>query len=73
MDTNAGLNTHLSAAQLADRWGCSEGTLANWRCSGDEKGPRFIKMGRQVRYPLAEVERVERERLQRATHVRDAD
>lgn len=28
--------------------GCSEWTLAEWRCSGN--GPQFIKVGRLVRY-----------------------
>jgi hypothetical protein len=65
--------THLTAAQLAERWHCSKGTLACWRCSGDPKGPRFVKLGRKVLYPIAEVEKVEQERLFRATHVKDAD
>jgi len=31
-----------------------EGTLANWRYQG--KGPRFIKVGRHVRYRRSDVE-----------------
>jgi hypothetical protein len=75
MDT--GLNftapTHLTAAQLAERWHCSQAALSLWRCTGDPKGPLFIKLGRKVLYPIAEVEKVEQGRLQRATHVKDAD
>jgi predicted DNA-binding transcriptional regulator AlpA len=31
-----------------------EGTLANWRYLG--KGPRFVKVGRRVRYRRSDVE-----------------
>lgn len=65
--------THLTAAQLAERWQCSEATLAFWRCTGDPKGPMFIKLGRRVLYPIVEVEAVEHGRLQLATHVKAAD
>lgn len=41
------------------------GTLANWRVSGF--GPRFIKLGSQVRYPLPEVEKWELSLIQKST------
>jgi excisionase family DNA binding protein len=34
--------------------GVSVGTLANWRYQG--RGPRFVKVGRHVRYRRADVE-----------------
>lgn len=49
---------HLTPAELARRWGISEKTLANWRSL--HRGPQAVKVGRSIRYPLAEVERVER-------------
>ena len=49
---------HLSAAQLAERLGCSKATLAMWRCLG--RGPRFQKFGdskqARVRYKQSDVE-----------------
>lgn len=33
---------------------CSDWTLAEWRCSGS--GPRFIKVGRLVRYALEDLQ-----------------
>jgi transposase-like protein len=49
----------LSPAELARRWDVSEKTLANWRSLG--RGPKAVKIGRSIRYPLEEVERVERQ------------
>jgi len=43
----------LSPADLADRWGCSVGWLANQRCEGD--GPPYLKLGSLVRYRLSDV------------------
>ena len=43
----------LRPGDLADRWGVSPGTLANWRVRGE--GPTFIKIGGMVRYALADV------------------
>lgn len=59
---------HLSTKELAARWQMSVGHLANWRSSGG--GPRYIKFGRRVLYPLAEVEAYERKNLQGAVHVK---
>lgn len=53
--------THLTAEELADRWRMSPGTLQNHRTQG--KGPKFIKFGRRVLYPLSEVEAYEAARL----------
>ena len=43
----------LTPNDLARRWGCSSRTLANWRWSG--AGPKFVKIGSNVRYRSADV------------------
>ncbi|WP_331297222.1 hypothetical protein [Methylobacterium hispanicum] len=40
-------------------------TLANWRVKG--KGPRFVKVGGRVRYPIADVEKWEEKRRAAST------
>jgi len=44
--------TYLTPAQLVARWNnaVTTGTLSNWRSQG--RGPKFVKFGRNVRYPL---------------------
>lgn len=44
----------LSTQELADRLGIPSDELARWRQHG--KGPCFIKIGRRIRYTVAEVE-----------------
>lgn len=44
----------IDEAALATRLGVSRSTLQSWRYSG--RGPRFIKLGRMVRYRVADVE-----------------
>ncbi|WP_280500456.1 helix-turn-helix transcriptional regulator [Nocardia farcinica] len=48
----------LTPAQLAERYGMSEASLAQWRYL--RRGPSYIKAGRKVLYPLAAVEEYER-------------
>ncbi|WP_137113162.1 helix-turn-helix domain-containing protein [Rhodobacter sp. SY28-1] len=43
----------LTQRELAERWSCSKRTLQRWRASDD--GPSFVRLGRGVRYPLADV------------------
>jgi len=62
--TNAD-TTHLSPTQLSQRWNLSPKTLERWRYGGD--GPAFLKLGNQVRYPLAEIERYEAGLLRKRT------
>jgi hypothetical protein len=51
---------YFSPEKLAKRWDLpSTEALRTWRNEG--RGPGWVKMGRLVRYPLAEVERFERE------------
>jgi hypothetical protein len=45
---------NLDQKALAGRWLISERTLEQWRWQG--KGPRYLKIGSRVIYPLAEIE-----------------
>ncbi len=47
----------LTQADLADRWQLSGRTLEAWRQRG--VGPRWLRVGRAVRYPIEEVEAFE--------------
>lgn len=55
---------HLTPEELVERWRneVALGTLANWRYANPPKGPVWIKVGTKVLYPVAEVEKYERER-----------
>ena len=46
-------NTNLTPKEAANRLRVTTGTLSNWRVQGN--GPRFIKVGRKVLYPVAQV------------------
>lgn len=48
---------NLTPREAAARLRVTHGTLANWRVRGE--GPLFIKMGRKVLYPMAQVEAFE--------------
>jgi predicted DNA-binding transcriptional regulator AlpA len=56
------IEKHYSPRELAELSGVRETTLAAWRCrsgkhpSAVARGPRFIKLGRCVRYPAAAVQ-----------------
>ena len=56
---------NLTPKETADRLRTSVGTLSNWRVRGE--GPRFIKMGRKVLYPLVEIEAFEQRQLRANT------
>ncbi|MBR8000354.1 helix-turn-helix domain-containing protein [Burkholderia vietnamiensis] len=61
---------NLLPEEAAERLRVSKNTLSNWRVQG--RGPKFIKLGRKVLYPLPELEAFEREHLQsNTTGVRD--
>jgi len=54
------IEKHYSPRELAELSGIREGTLASWRCRGRRdpsaaRGPRFVRLGRCVRYPAAAV------------------
>lgn len=48
--------THLTPQDLSDRWQgrIKPGTLAQWRSLG--RGPRYIKLGRNILYAVKAVE-----------------
>lgn len=48
---------YLTPAQLAQRWACHAGWLANERSAG--RGIAYLKIGSKVLYSLAEIERHE--------------
>lgn len=54
-------DTQLTPEQLIERWqhAVSLATLATWRSRGG--GPSFVKIGRAVLYPLADVEAYEKQ------------
>lgn len=51
----------LSNEDLAERYGIPLATVRKWRHMGT--GPKGARLGRSVRYPLAEVEKWEREQM----------
>lgn len=61
---------NLTPKEAAERLRVAHGTLSNWRVRGD--GPRFIKLGRKVLYPLVELEAYEKRQLHQATTVKAA-
>lgn len=56
---------NLLPEEAAERLRVSKNTLSNWRVQG--RGPKFIKLGRKILYPLPELEAFEREHLQSNT------
>lgn len=52
---------NLSTEDAARMLGIAPGTLANWR--GENKGPRFARIGSRVVYPLDELKRFLRESM----------
>ena len=47
-------DTLFTSDALAERWKISPQTLSQWRWSS--KGPKYLKMGRRILYPLKEIE-----------------
>src|SRR5262245_27731515 len=54
LDRLSGPTDLIDELALANRLGVSRSTLQSWRYSG--RGPRFIKLGRMVRYRVADVD-----------------
>jgi len=59
------LRTHLTSEELAERLRMAPGTLQNWRTKGF--GPKFIKFGKRVLYPISIVEEWEKSYLKEST------
>ena len=55
---------HLTPGELAERLRIPVGTLKRWRTTGT--GPRFLRVGRHVRYRETDVETWEQDQLQAA-------
>jgi hypothetical protein len=56
---------NLLPKEAAERMRISVGTLANWRTRGE--GPKYIKFGRKVLYPLPEIEAFEASHMRSST------
>lgn len=56
------MTKHLTTRDLAARWACSPGWLANLRSSGGD-GPPYVKVCAKVLYPLDRLEAYEASRL----------
>ena len=54
-------NRILTDLEVAERLGVSRFTVRSWRLKG--VGPRFLKMGRAVRYRSQDVDEYERQAL----------
>jgi len=54
-------NRILTDVEVAERLGVSRFTVRSWRIKG--VGPRFLKMGRAVRYRSQDVDEYERQAL----------
>jgi predicted DNA-binding transcriptional regulator AlpA len=50
----AAANTLLNSEDAAQILGCSARTLASWRIAGD--GPKFVAVGRLIRYRRGDLE-----------------
>ena len=55
------MSVFLSPEELAMRYSLAQGTINNWRSKGI--GPKSIKVGGKVLYPLEEVEQYESAQL----------
>jgi hypothetical protein len=54
-------NEFLTGIELANRWKLEANTLRNWRSKG--WGPKFSRIGRNVRYPIDAVLSFEQDSL----------
>lgn len=58
-------NSLLTPEELAARWGVMTITLDRWRWSG--KGPRSVKIGRQIKYRAQDIEAYEEQKSRQST------
>jgi predicted DNA-binding transcriptional regulator AlpA len=59
---------NLDRNQAAEYLGLSRKTLDNWRTTG--RGPRFLKLGSRVLYPVAELDAFKTAHLRTSTSER---
>jgi hypothetical protein len=55
----------LTPHETAERLKVTTGTLANWRVRGN--GPRYMKYGNKIYYPVSEIDDFERRMLRGST------
>jgi hypothetical protein len=53
--------TTLTPKDLAQRWGYSPASLANWRSAG--AGPPYVKIGKKVIYLMKDIEQYETDHI----------
>lgn len=54
---------YINSKQLALRWGVSPSSIASDVTRNPSKLPPFIRLGRAIRFPVAEVEAWEQQQL----------
>lgn len=54
---------YINSRQLAARWGIAPNTIASDITRNPTKLPPFIRLGRAIRFPVAEVEAWEKQQL----------
>lgn len=59
--------THLTVKDLCQRWHIAAGTLQNWRSNGH--GPAFLKWGKNILYPMTEIEAWEQKHFKTSTSI----
>lgn len=58
-------NALVTSRQAAEILGVPEGTLGQWRFAG--RGPKFVKVGRMVRYRVSDIDEYLEERTVTST------
>lgn len=53
MTSQADPSHFITPRELARRWGLSVDTLKRWRAQGH--GPRWVRIGRQIRYAMKDI------------------
>ena len=59
------MNRLMSETEVSENYGLNIRALQKWRCVGG--GPRFVKLGRQVRYRASDVEDFIESHIRRST------
>ena len=65
LKTNLMQKNLMTPDSLADRWKLTVRTLGQWRCNG--RGPKYVKIGKEIFYRIQAVESFEESKEQRST------
>lgn len=65
MSTAKNIKKYMSETELAEYWHISIRTLQSWRLNGG--GPKFLKLGKAIRYSVDEIKRFESENTKTST------